>query len=106
MNPSIFQIEIAVLMVAVSIGLFMWLQGSMTAESIGRMARMITRSGLDPELAARRDRQTVSLMNVARQRCARCPSEDRCERWLAGELEGGNTFCPNARVFDELIETG
>lgn len=106
MDPSIIKIEIAVLMVAASIGLFVWLQGSMTAASIGRMMRMIARIGLDPGRLTRRDRQTVNLMKDVRQRCARCPREDRCERWLAGDLEGGNAFCPNARVFEELIETG
>jgi hypothetical protein len=35
-----------------------------------------------------------------RARCRRCPVEDVCERWLAGELEGDNGFCPNANVFD------
>ncbi len=106
MDPSIIKIEIAVAMVAASIVLLMWLQGSMTATSIGRMMRMIARIGLAPGRLARRDRQTVNLMEGVRQRCARCPREDRCERWLAGELEGGNAFCPNARIFEALIETG
>ncbi len=106
MDPSILKIEIAVLMVAASIALLVWLQGSMTAASIGRMMRMIARIGLDPGIAARRDRQTVNLMKGVQERCARCPREDHCERWLAGELEGGNAFCPNARVFEELIEAG
>ncbi len=106
MDPSIIRIEIAVLMVAASIALLMWFQGSMTAASIGRMMRMITRIGLDPERLTQRDPQTVTLMTGVRERCARCPSEDRCERWLAGELKGGNAFCPNARVFDRLAEPG
>ncbi len=106
MDPSIIRVEIAVLMVAASVGLFIWLQGSMTAASAGRLMRMIARIGLDPGIAARRDRQAVNLMEGVRQRCARCPREDHCERWLAGELEGGNAFCPNARIFEALSETG
>jgi hypothetical protein len=106
MDPSIIRIEIAVLMVAAAVFLLMWLQGSMTAASVGRMMRMTTRIGLDRRIIARGDRQTVSLMKDVRERCARCPNEDRCERWLAGEIKGGNAFCPNARVFDELTETG
>ena len=106
MDPSIIRIEIAVLMVAASIALLVWLQGSMTAASAGRLMRMITRIGLDPGIAARRDPQTVNLMKGVRWRCARCPREDHCERWLAGELEGGNAFCPNARIFEALAESG
>ena len=106
MDPSIIQIEIAVLMVAASIALFMWLQGSMAAASAGRLMRMITRVGLDPGIVARRDLRSVNLMKGVNERCARCPREDHCERWLAGQLEGGNAFCPTARGFDALAETG
>ncbi len=106
MNTTIIQIEIAIMMAVVGIGMLIWLQSDLTAASVGRMMRMIVRVGVDPKIVARDDRQTVNLMKDVRERCARCPSEGRCEQWLAGEIGGANTFCPNARVFDELVRTG
>ncbi len=105
MDTTIIQIEIAVMMAVVGIGLLIWLQSDLTAASVGRMMRMIVRVGLDPKIVAHDDPKTVNLMKDVRERCARCPSEARCERWLAGEIGGGNAFCPNARVFDELVRT-
>ncbi len=96
MDTSIFTIEAAVLMVAASIALIVWFQGSETALSIGRMTRMMTRFGLDSGIAGRADPQ---LMKQSRARCAKCPREDQCERWLAGETGGDNSFCPNATIF-------
>ena len=31
-----------------------------------------------------------------------CRSEDLCDGWLAGNVEGDNSFCPNARIFRVL----
>jgi hypothetical protein len=45
-------------------------------------------------------------MKAAQRRCGNCRFEDRCELWLKGEGEGDNSFCPNARTFQSLTETG
>ncbi len=99
METSIFTIEAAVLMVAASIALIVWFQSSETALSIGRMTRMMARFGLDAGIAGRGD---PHLMRQSRARCAKCPREDHCERWLAGETDGDNSFCPNASLFGSL----
>jgi len=61
---------------------------------------MIESLGLDPAIATSGDLPTI--MNDVRRRCEHCQSEDVCERWLRGEVAGGNEFCPNARVFEIL----
>ena len=43
-------------------------------------------------------------MKEVRDRCRHCASEDYCERWLEGEVQGENQFCPNARVFRLLAK--
>ncbi len=99
METSIFTIEAAVLMVAASIALIVWFQSSETALSIGRMTRMMTRFGLDAAIAGRGD---PHLLKQSRARCAKCPREDHCERWLAGEISGDKSFCPNATIFSKF----
>ena len=102
MIPTFFQIYFALFMVAVTIGLFVWFRLSEAAGSAGRMMGMMTRAGLDPGIAERGDPETKAVLKEARRRCARCPSEGFCERWLSGIVGGGNAFCPNRRVFDFL----
>jgi hypothetical protein len=41
----------------------------------------------------------MGILQVARGRCSRCRSEGFCDRWLAGNGEGDNSFCPNAQIF-------
>jgi len=69
-----------------------------------RMMQMLQRAGLDPEIATQGD--TEAIIREVRRRCRKCQSEDLCRRWLAGEEEGQNTFCPNAEVFRELNRAG
>lgn len=71
-----------------------------SATSRSRMTRMLLRVGLDPELV--RGGDTEAIMKEVRKRCSRCQTEDLCERWLADKAQGGNEFCPNAEVFEEL----
>ena len=99
---TLYQIYIALFMVAVTIGLFVWFRMSEAAGSAKRMMEMMTRAGLDPGIARQGDPQTQAILKEAGRRCARCPSEGLCERWLCGIVGGGNAFCPNARVFDFL----
>lgn len=103
MTPTI--ISVAILMVGVAGASIAWLQGYRVAVSARRTTAMMTRVGLDsgpPTLAAPR---TKAIMKKVRQRCMRCPHEDLCDRWLAGAVGGGNTFCPNAQTFGILRGT-
>jgi hypothetical protein len=97
MGPT--QISAAVILVGVAIVVIMWLQASEAAASARRMMDMTTRVGLGPGTARLGDPRTEAIRKEARRRCRRCPCGGLCDRWLAGEVEGGNAFCPNARTF-------
>ena len=103
MNPEKFYIVVAVLMVAVSVFVVMLIREYMVTASERRMMRMLTRVGLDPEIATLRDAEAI--MKEVRRRCQKCYKKKLCENWLAGEVKGDNSFCPNARVFDRLQKT-
>lgn len=96
-----FSIEmtLAAVMVGVAVAGSMWLRSSMVAASARRMMGMMKRIGLDPRTVAPGNPRTMTIGKQVRRRCRGCPREDLCERWLAGEIEGGNTFCPNAETF-------
>jgi hypothetical protein len=102
---AMFEINVAIVMLAVAAALFLWFRGSEASASARRMAGMLARAGLDPAIARGGGRRTIAVMNQSRRRCRRCPREDVCARWLAGKLEGGNAFCPNARTFAALAES-
>ncbi len=103
MNPTMFEIGVATVMVGVTVALVVWIRRYMAAASERRMMSMLQCAGLDPEIATQGE--TEAIIKDIRRRCRRCPSEAFCDRWLAGEEKGGNTFCPNARVFDMLTRT-
>jgi hypothetical protein len=90
-------------MVAVSVALVVWFSRSLAAASGRRMMHMLTRAGVDPEVARRGD--TEAIMQDVRSRCQRCRSEALCDRWLAGKAEGDDSFCPNAQIFRRLTRT-
>ncbi len=100
MDPT--QISVAIIMVGVAAALVVWLRSNMAATSGRRMTAMMTRVGLDPGPATFGDLRTSAIRKVMRRRCIRCPREALCERWLAGKVEGGNSFCPNAQTFRTL----
>jgi hypothetical protein len=100
MDSTIFNILVGVLMLGVSVALIAWYMGYLGASSESRMMRMLKRAGVDPEIIRRRD--TEAIIRDVRSRCQKCPSEALCERWLAGNVEGKNTFCPNHRIFSKL----
>ena len=104
MTPTHFSVALA--MVAVTVILFLWFQRSLAAGSARRMTRMLTRVGLDLEIATRGDPRTEAVVKEARRRCANCRVEDFCNRWLTGKYAGDDSFCPNARVFRSLANTG
>jgi hypothetical protein len=97
MGPT--QISSAIIMVGVAVAIIVWLQSSQAAASGRRMMGMMTRAGLDPGAATLGGPRTMAIRKEARRRCRRCPREDLCDRWLAGKVKGGNTFCPNAQTF-------
>lgn len=91
------QIFAAIIMVAVALLLFFAYRRYLAANSERRMRSMLVSVGLDAELANSAEFPTI--MEEVRDRCRHCSSEDVCERWLDGEVQGENQFCPNARVF-------
>ncbi len=97
MGPT--QISVAIIMVGVAAAIIVWLQSSQAAASGRRMMGMMTRVGLDPGTATLDEPRTMAIIKEARRRCRRCPREDLCDRWLAGKVKGGNTFCPNTQTF-------
>ena len=103
MNPTLFEIGIAIFMVAVSAALIVWFSRYMATTSGRRVMRMLTRAGVDPEVAGHDD--TEAIMQAVRSRCRRCRSEGLCDRWFAGKVEGDNSFCPNAQIFRILGST-
>jgi len=103
MNPTLFEIGVATFMVAVSVALVVWFSRHVAAVSGRRMLHMLTRAGVDPEVARHGD--TEAIIQDVRRRCGRCRSEDLCDRWLAGKVEGDNSFCPNAQIFHLLKRT-
>ena len=104
MYPTMFEINLAIFMLAVSVALLVWFQRSRLAASAKRMIGMITRTELDP-VAVQGDPRNVAIVKEMRSRCIRCPREDYCDRWLAGDVEGDNAFCPNAQTLGTLTKT-
>ena len=103
MNPTLFEIGVAILMVTVIVALVVWLSRNMAAISARRRMNMLARAGVDPEIARHGDNEAI--MRDVRSRCGKCRSEDLCVRWLAGSVEGDNDFCPNAQIFRSLTGT-
>jgi len=103
MNPTSFEIGLAVIMVAVSIALVVWFARDMAAISGRRMMKMLARAGVNPEVA--RSGDTEAIMKGVRSRCRKCQSEALCDRWLVGKVEGANDFCPNAQIFRSLTRS-
>lgn len=100
MNPTLFEIGVAILMVAVSVALVVWFSRSVAAASERRMTHMLMRAGVDREVARHGDSEAI--LQDARRRCGGCRFEDLCDRWLAGKVEGDNSFCPNAQIFRRI----
>ena len=100
MNPTLFEIGVAIVMMAVTMALFTSLSRYMAAASGRRMTNMLARVGVDSDIA--RHGATEAIMRDVRSRCCKCRSEDLCDRWLAGKVEGDNNFCPNAPIFGAM----
>ncbi len=100
MNPTPFEIGVATVMVVVSIALVVSALRYMAAGSEARMTQMLARAGVGPEVAGSAANEAV--IRDVRSRCRSCASEDFCNRWLSGKVQGDNGFCPNAPVFRSL----
>lgn len=100
MNTSMSQPGLALFMLVVGGALLVWFWRYRAAASQRRMTQMLERAGVAPEIVRRGD--VEAIIKDVRSRCRTCDSEDLCERWLAGKVEGGNEFCPNAEVFRGL----
>ena len=100
MSISLIQVMTAIALVGIVIALFFGYRRYQRRSSERRMLGMLTSLGLDPTIATSGDIETI--MGEVRDRCRRCQSEDKCERWLKGEEPGDPYFCPNHRVFEIL----
>ena len=100
MDITLTQTIAAIAMVGLGLALIIGYRAYLARNSERRMRSMIESVGLDPDIASRGDLETI--MGDARERCQACTAEDVCERWLRGEEEGDNAFCPNRRVFEIL----
>ena len=100
MDTTLGQFIAAIVMVGLGLALVIGYRAYLSRNSERRMLSMIDSLGLDKEIAT--DAKFGTLMGEVRQRCRGCTAEDVCERWLRGDEEGDNAFCPNARVFEIL----
>ena len=103
MDSTLYEIGVATLMVAVIVALLVWFFRYQATVSARRMMQMLTRAGVDPEVA--RQGNVEAIMQDVSRRCQNCRSEALCDRWLAGKAEGDNNFCPNAPIFRMLART-
>lgn len=106
MNTTFSDIGTAILLVFAATALFVWFYNQLEAASSSRLRRMMAHYGLDPDKLANSDAGTGLDMHAVRSRCRRCPVENVCERWLAGQIAGDNVFCPIAKIFSGAIKTG
>lgn len=100
MSSSLVQVLVAALMLVVIVALAVFLRRYIVANSERRMLGMLTSLGIDPSVTTSGDMETI--MREVRSRCRHCAIESQCERWLRGEEQGDNSFCPNHRVFELL----
>jgi hypothetical protein len=91
---------VAIFMVTVALAMIIATRSYLRTTSSIRMRRMMARIGLPAGIRTLGDPQTQAIMKDVFYRCRKCPAEALCERWLAGNVEGGNAFCPNARIFE------
>ncbi len=100
MNIPLMQMIAAAIMVGATITFFYLFRRYLAAQSERRMLAMLESVGLDPAVAF--SGSVGTILSEVRQRCQSCASEAVCERWLSGDADGDNEFCPNSRVFSIL----
>ena len=104
MNSIWFQFGIAAILVVVAITLVAVFLRYKDSRSQWRMNSMLRRVGVDPEVIKSGNQKEI--ITAIRKRCKQCQTEDICERWLAGDIEGSNSFCPNMKVINSLAVKG
>ncbi len=97
MDMSVIQGFIGLAMAGIAILMVFGFRSYLANSSERRMRGMLESAGLDPAIAY--SNELPVIMHHVRQRCRTCNSEGVCERWLAGKENGGNDFCPNAKIF-------
>jgi hypothetical protein len=105
MVTTYFDIGVATVFVTVTATLVSLFRRKLKSDSTRRLFRMMARIGVYPTRFSRLHDDTDLDMQAVRRRCRMCPAEDLCERWLAGEIDGDNGFCPNAAVFHGVLKT-
>lgn len=100
MNATTLQLAAGAAMLVVAILVVFAFRRYLAAGSERRMRSMLASAGLDPDIAAGGEIETI--MGEVRERCRHCSAEDRCERWLKDRQSGDGRFCPNHRVFEIL----
>lgn len=94
---TLFDMSAAILMLLLATAFLAWFFSWKAAGSLRRRNAMMAKLGVDPTSL-----KISAVMNDVGKRCSRCRSEAECERWLAGRVDGDNSFCPNAGVFDAI----
>ena len=102
MNVSGTEIIVALIMIAIAYSFVILFLKYKDDTSEKRLKRMLHRCGLDPETIEQGDAEAI--IREVRARCRKCQTEAVCERWLAGEQGGENSFCPNAQTFEVLAK--
>ena len=100
MDMTVMQAFIGIVMAGIAVLIVFGFRSYLANSSERRMRSMLESIGLDPAIAYSNEIPTI--MREVRQRCRTCQSESVCERWLKGKEQGGNDFCPNAKVFEVL----
>ena len=108
MNMSLFPIIATAFVGGATVVLFVMRLKHNLAASERRMVIMLERVGLDPAIALSGEPDSIiecmieGSMKKIRQRCRACSTVNECERWIAGNDDSDNVFCPNVRVFGAL----
>lgn len=64
--------------------------------------RMMVSCGIREKTAANADQLLDLDMDAVRLRCRHCQAAVLCDRWLDGETDISNSFCPNAWLFRKV----
>jgi hypothetical protein len=102
MESPLIQVLAGIAMLGITVAMIFGFRRYLAANSERRMLAMLEAVGLDREIATSGEIPTI--MKEVRQRCRSCATEAVCERWLQGNEEGDNDFCPNAKVFEILLK--
>ena len=97
MNPTLFSLGVTMLVLAAGLAFIAGFSRRAAVASEKRMLQMLTYAGTDGRVLEQDD--TWAILHAARGRCRKCLRENLCDAWLAGNVKGRNSFCPNAGIF-------